>query len=159
MQTRKGIDRRPAPEIQRSELDRPDEQRSDIQRVDIQRESFGELIGDLANNSAALVRDEIELAKQEMREKLDSFRAGVMTVAIGGVVLLIATLALVAAAIIGLAYYVGPGWSALIIGGLLALVGVITAVVGLGQLKRTSLKPEQTIETLQEDKEWLKELT
>jgi hypothetical protein len=144
MQTQRQMERRPVPELQRAAPE---------------RESFGELIGDLANNSAALVRDEIELAKQEMSEKLSSFRAGVVTIAIGSVVLLVATLTLVAAAVIGLGYLVGPGWSALIIGGVLALVGGITAMVGLGQLKRTSLKPEQTIETLQEDKEWLKELT
>jgi uncharacterized integral membrane protein len=149
MQTKSEMDRRPVPDANRVEP----------QRAELQRDSFGELIGDLANNSAALVRDEIELAKQEMREKLESFRAGVMTVAIGGVVLLIATFALVAAAIIGLGYLVGHGWAALIIGGVLALVGGVTAMAGLGQLKRTSLKPEQTIETLQEDKEWLKELT
>jgi uncharacterized integral membrane protein len=154
MQTRSEMDRRPAPDANRAEP-----QRSEPQRSELQRDSFGELIGDLANNSAALVRDEIQLVKQEMREKLESFRAGVITVAFGGVVLFIATFALVAAAIIGLSYLVGPGWAALIVGGLLALVGGIILMMGLGQLKRTNLKPEQTIETLQEDKEWLKELT
>lgn len=144
MQTQRQLERRPVLEAQ---------------RIDGERESFGELIGDLATNSAALVRDEIELAKQEMSEKLSSFREGVVTIAIGSVILLVATLTLVAAAVIGLGYLVGPGWSALIIGGVFALVGGITAMVGLGQLKRTSLKPEQTIEILQEDKEWLKELT
>ena len=144
MQTQRQLERRPVLEAQ---------------RIDGERESFGELIGDLATNSAALVRDEIELVKQEMSEKLSSFREGVITIAIGSVILLVATLTLVAAAVIGLGHLVGPGWSALIIGGLFALIGGITAMVGLGQLKRTSLKPEQTIETLQEDKEWLKELT
>ena len=144
MQTHRQLERRPAP---------------DAQRVDGERESFGELISDLATNSAALVRDEITLAKQEMTEKLNSFREGVITIAISSVILLVATFTLVAAAVIGLGYLIGPGWSALIIGGVLALIGGITAMVGLGQLKRTSLKPEQTIETLQEDKEWLKELT
>jgi hypothetical protein len=131
----------------------------EAQPVEPQRESFGELISELATNSSALVRDEIELAKQEMREKLNSFRAGVVTLAISGVVLLVGTLTLIAAAVIGLGHLIGPGWAALVIGGVLALVGGIAAMVGLGQLSRTSLKPEQTIETLQEDKEWLKELT
>jgi uncharacterized membrane protein YqjE len=123
------------------------------------RESFGELLGQLANNSAALVRDEIALAKQEMSEKVSSFRSGVITTAIGGVVALLGVLALIAAAIIGLAHYMDAGLAALIVGGVLALIGGITAMVGVGRLKRTSLKPEQTIETLEEDKEWLKELT
>ncbi|HKY03582.1 MAG TPA: phage holin family protein [Blastocatellia bacterium] len=124
-----------------------------------QRESFGELLSQLANNSAALVRDEIDLAKQEMREKVSSFKSGVVTVALGAAVVYFGLLALVASAIIGLAYFVGAGWAALIVGGLLAIVGGVIAMSGIGKLQRTSLKPEQTIETLEEDKEWLKELT
>jgi uncharacterized membrane protein YqjE len=123
------------------------------------RESFGELLGQVATNSAALVRDEIALAKQEMSEKVAELRSGVVLIAIGAVVALVGTLALIAAAIIGLGYWIGPGWSALIIGGLLTLAGAIAALSGIGRLKRTNLKPEQTIETLEEDKEWLKELT
>jgi uncharacterized membrane protein YqjE len=123
------------------------------------RESFGELLGQLANNSAALVRDEIALAKQEMSEKVSSFRSGVVTTAIGGVIALLGVLALIAAAIIGLAHYMDAGLAALIVGGVLALIGGITAMAGIKRLKQTSLKPEQTIETLEEDKEWLKELT
>jgi uncharacterized membrane protein HdeD (DUF308 family) len=94
-----------------------------------------------------------------MSEKVSSFRSGVITTAIGGVVALLGVLALIAAAIIGLAHYMDAGLAALIVGGVLALIGGITAMVGVGRLKRTSLKPEQTIETLEEDKEWLKELT
>lgn len=139
MQTRREFDRRP--------------------EATLPRESFGELLGQLANNSAALVRDEIELARQEMSEKVSVLRSGVLIVAVGSLIGLVAILTLTAAAVIGLAYYVGPGYAALIIGGTLALTGGITALAGLGQIKRTSLKPTQTIETLEEDKEWLKELT
>jgi uncharacterized membrane protein YqjE len=124
-----------------------------------ERESFGVLLSQLANNSAALVRDEIALAKQEMSEKVSSFRSGVVTLAIGGVVALLGVMALIAAAIIGLAHYMDAGLAALIVGGVLALIGGVIAMTGVGRLKRTSLKPEQTIETLEEDKEWLKELT
>jgi hypothetical protein len=139
MQTRREFDRRP--------------------EENLQRESFGELLGQLANNSAALVRDEIELAKQEMSEKVGVLRSGVIVVVVGSIISLIAILTLTAAAVIGLANLVGPGYSALIIGGALGIIGGITAFVGLGEIKRTSLKPKQTIETLEEDKQWLKELT
>jgi predicted phage tail protein len=139
MQMRRDFDRRP--------------------EASLPRESFGELLGQLANNSAALVRDEIQLAKQEMSEKVSVLRSGILVVAAGSLIGLAAILALTAAAIIGLAHYVGPGYSALIIGGTLAIIGGITASVGLGQIKRISLTPKQTIETLEEDKEWLKELT
>ena len=123
------------------------------------RESFGELLGQVATNSAALVRDEIALAKQEMSEKVTELRSGAVLIAVGAVVALVGALALVAAAIIGLGHLIGPGWSALVIGGLLTAGGAVAAMSGIGHLKRTNLKPEQTIETLEEDKEWLKELT
>ena len=136
----------------RTEMDR---------RVDMNmsRESIGELLGQLANNSAALVRDEIALARQEMGEKVNSFRSGVVTIAIGAAVGLVAVLTLTAAAVIGLAHVIDAGYAALIIGGVFAIVGGIMVFTGLNRLKQTSLKPEQTIETLEEDKEWLKELT
>ena len=66
MQTRREFDRRP--------------------EASLPRESFGELLGQLANNSAALVRDEIELAKQEMSEKVGVLRSGVLVVAVGSMI-------------------------------------------------------------------------
>jgi len=125
----------------------------------IQRESFGELLGQLANNSAALVRDEFDLARQELSEKVGELRSGMVVAAVGALIGLVGILALTAAAIIGLSYYVGPGNAALIVGAALALIGGITAFSGMKQIKSTRLKPTQTIKTLEEDKEWLKELT
>ena len=139
MQTRRELDRRPEAELS--------------------RESFGDLLGQLANNSASLVRDEIELAKQEMTEKVVVLRSGAIVVAVGSIICLVAVLTLTAAAVIALASLVGPGYSALIIGAALAIIGGVTAFTGLGKIKRTNLKPRQTMETLEEDKQWLKELT
>lgn len=123
------------------------------------RESFGELLGQLANNSAALVRDEIELARQEMNEKVVVLRSGITVLAVGSIIALVAILTLTAAAVIGLGTVVGPGYAALIIGGALGIIGGTTAYIGLGEIKRTSLKPGRTIETLEEGKQWLKKLT
>jgi hypothetical protein len=125
----------------------------------IQRESFGELLGELANNSAALVRDEIDLAKQEMREKVSVLRSGAVTIAIGGLLGFVALLTLTAAAVAGLAHVMDTALAALLVGVVLAAVGGSIAFIGIGRLKRTSLKPQQTMETLEEDKEWLKQLT
>jgi hypothetical protein len=125
----------------------------------LERESFGDLLGQLANNSAGLVRDEIQLAKREMSEKVSALRSGIALAAMGLVVGLIALLTLTAAAVIGLGKYVGVGYSALIIGGALTFIGAATAFTGIGRIKQTSLKPKQTIQSLEEDKEWLKELT
>ena len=140
MQTRKQVEKRAEESISRDS-------------------TIGELLGQLANNSAALVKDEISLARQEMSEKAKSLRSGAIVVAFGAVISLIASLALTAAAIIGLAHLMDAGYAALIVGAALAIVGGITAYSGISRLKQTSLKPEQTMETLEEDKKWLKELT
>lgn len=81
-----------------SEIDRKSE-------ASLPRESFGELLGQLANNSAALVRDEIQLAKQEMSEKVSVLRSAIFIVAVGSLIGMVAILALTGAAIIGLAHY------------------------------------------------------
>jgi drug/metabolite transporter (DMT)-like permease len=127
--------------------------------TNMSRESIGELLGQLASNSAALVRDELTLARQEMSEKVNSYRSGAVTVVVGVVLSGIAILTLTAAAVIGLAHVMDAGYAALIVGGVLALVGGSIAMTGIKRLKATSLKPEQTIKTLEENKEWLKELT
>jgi len=124
----------------------------------LSRESFGELLGQLANNSSALVRDEIELAKREMSEKITRLRSAIIVVTAGAFIGYLAILALITAAIICLSNYVGPGNAALIMAGILVIIGGVTVYIGVSQIKRTNLKPEQTIETLEEDKEWLKEL-
>ena len=74
----------------------------------IQRESFTELLGQLANNSAAVVHDEIELVIQGIREKVRAVRSGVLTVATGAVVSFAAFLSLCAALVIGLTSYMAP---------------------------------------------------
>ena len=125
----------------------------------MQRESFGELLGELANNSAALVRDEIELAKQEMRENVSTLRHGVVTLAIGALLGFVALLTLTAAAVAGLAHVMDTALAALLVGGVFAVIAGSIAFTGIARLKRTNLKPRQTIETLGEDKEWLKQLS
>jgi hypothetical protein len=49
--------------------------------------------------------------------------------------------------------------AALLVGVVLAAIGGGIAFSGIGRIKQTSMKPQQTIETLEEDKEWLKQLT
>ena len=122
-------------------------------------ESYSELLSELANNSAGLVRDEIALATQEMREKVASLKSGILMLSAAAIIGLIALQTLTAAVVIGLIKIVGATNAALIVGSVLAVIGAVLALVGLGKIKRTSLRPQQTIETLEEDKKWLKELT
>ncbi len=131
----------------------------DLREEPQRRDSLTDLIGDLASQSAGLVRDEMALAKQELSEKISSLRSGAITLAFGASFAMAAFLALCAAAIAGLAEYMKVWQAALIVGGGLALVAGILVAMGVGRLSQTSLKPKKTIKTLEENKEWLKEIT
>jgi hypothetical protein len=123
------------------------------------RESWGELIGELANQSVGLMRDEVALARREFEQKLKTVQSAAAVVAIGAIIALVAALSICAAVIIALAEYVGPWQSALIVGLILGMAAGVAISIGVSRFKRTNLKPEQTIETFEENKEWLKDLT
>ncbi|NLT67063.1 MAG: phage holin family protein [Acidobacteria bacterium] len=127
--------------------------------VEVGREKLGDLLARLASASAGLVRDEIDLAKQEVREKVQSLRTGSIILAIGVLFAIIAILTLTAALVIGIGNAIGYGWASLAVGIAAAIIGGILALIGLSKLKKTNLKPVQTINSLKEDREWLKRMT
>jgi uncharacterized membrane protein YqjE len=121
------------------------------------RESFRDLLGQLAGHSVALLRDAIELAKQEMQGKVECVFGRLVTIVIGVVVVQAALLALCAAAVIGLTPRLGLGISTLVVGTGLAVIGGIVGFVGLQQLKQMDLKPRKTLQSLKGEQEWSKE--
>jgi uncharacterized membrane protein YqjE len=122
-------------------------------------ESFRELLGRLASGSAALVRDEIDLAKQEITEKVKSLSGAAIAIAVGAAFAFVGFLALIAALIAGISVFLSAWLSALIVGVALMIVAAIVAFSGFRLMKKTSLKPEKTISSLKEDREWLRNLT
>jgi putative Mn2+ efflux pump MntP len=105
------------------------------------RESFSELLGQLANHSAAVVHDEIELVVQGIREKLTAVRSGVSTVVAGVTISVAAFMSFCAALIIWLSSYMPPVIAALVTGAALSLIGVVITVIGYKQLRKSILKP------------------
>jgi hypothetical protein len=102
-----------------------------------QRDSFSELLGQLANNSANVVHDEIELMIQRIREKMTAGRSGVITVLIGAGISFAAFMCLCAALIVWLTSYMTVLMASLVTGAALALVGGIIAFIGCRQLKKS----------------------
>jgi hypothetical protein len=98
-------------------------------------ESFGELLNQLTNYSTALVRDEMALARQELVETARSLSRGIIRIVLGTLIGSIALAGFAAAAAIGLADFMAPGYAALIVAGALTLLGGTLAAAGLGRLK------------------------
>jgi xanthine/uracil permease len=62
-------------------------------------------------------------------------------------------LALLAAAILGLATVLHPWLAALVIGAAVAIIGIVLVAVGVRSLDPSTLKPSRTAESLRRDKD------
>lgn len=117
---------------------------------DISNVSVGELVGQVAQDLSTLMRQELDLAKAEVKQEVTKTgkAAGMMGAAgfAGYMVLLFASIA----AWWGLANVMDQGWAALIVTGIWAVIGAVLFVVGRRRLKEVNPKPERTIETVKE---------
>jgi hypothetical protein len=119
--------------------------------------SIGELFTELAGDTSTLVRQEVALAKAELTRNAARVGKQVGLLAIGGALGYAALLAIVAAAIMGLAEVI-PAWvSALVVGVVFALIAGWLITRALHALKQAEVAPRVTIETLKEDAQWMKD--
>jgi hypothetical protein len=119
--------------------------------------SLGELFGDLTQQLGTLVRQEVQLARTEMTAKAGRVGRDVASLAAGAAILYAGFLGLMIAAILLLATLGLPAWvSALIVGAVVAIIGVVLVMRGRDALQKEELVPERTIRTLKEDAEAVK---
>jgi uncharacterized membrane protein YqjE len=118
--------------------------------------SLGELFSELSRQTSTLIRQEVALAKAEIKEKGSEVGKDVGMMAAGGLLAYAGLLALIATIIIILAEFMDWWLSALIVSIVVLGIGGLLVQRGMSALKQTNMKPEQTIETLKEDKEWAK---
>lgn len=122
-----------------------------------EREGFTDLLRELATESASLVRQEVGLARLEMKETAAAFAKEVVRIgiavglAMAGGLALTAFLVLVVGNLLNGAYWAG----ALIVGVLLLLIGGLMARGAVADMKKIDVKPEETIDSLNEDRLWL----
>lgn len=119
--------------------------------------SLAELFSTLTSDITLLVRKELELAREELKGEASGLGKAAGALGAAAVVGLLCGVAFVMMAGFALDA-VMPAWAAFLI--VTIVLGIVAAVLGLqGQkrLKAINPKPEQTIETLKEDKQWLSE--
>jgi len=114
------------------------------------------LLTELAQETTTLVRKEVELAKAEMSEKVNQATAGAVSLAAGGMVAFAGVIFLLLAATFGLATIMEPWLAALIVGGVVTVIGIVLVLMGKRRLSARNLQPNRTISTLQDDKRWAK---
>jgi len=122
----------------------------------VEGRSVSDLLGGVTGDLSKLMRQEVALAKVELKEeatkagKAGGLLAGAS--AFGYLVLVFLSLALMFA----LDNVMGIGWAALVTAVLLGIVAAVLFVVGRNRLKQVNPKPEQTVETVKEDVQWAK---
>lgn len=122
-----------------------------------EQRSLGELFSELATETGTLVRKEVELAKVEMTAKAKVAGRDAALVAGGGSIAMLGVMALLAALILALGTLI-PLWAAaLLVGALVSGIGGALVVTGIRAFKGISAVPRETMQTLEENKRWLKE--
>lgn len=112
--------------------------------------SVGELVGQVSRDLSTLMRQELRLAKAELKQ--EATKAGKSAGMFGGagfagyMVLLFASIALWW----GLTEVMASGWAALIVAAIWAVIGAALYAIGRRQLRQVHPLPQRTAETLQE---------
>jgi len=123
--------------------------------------SMAQLLSGIVGDAQELVRKEIALARQEIREEIGNAKNAGIKLAIAGAVLAIGGLLLVLTLAQGLADLLNwPTWAGYgIVGVVLAVVGYFLLSSAQKQIKEISPVPEKTVETMKENVEWIKDRT
>ena len=120
--------------------------------------SLGDLFGDLSRQLSTLIRKEIDLARTEMTNRARSATQDAALIGAGGALAYAGLLVLLGAAVLLLVDAGLEPWLAALLVAVVAIaIGGALVLRGREGLKRTSLTPERTIETLKDDAEWAKE--
>ena len=119
--------------------------------------SIGELFGELTRETGTLIRQQMELARLELSQRVSRLGKGLTRVVIGGALATGGLLAIVAGIVLAVTAMGVPAWvSALVVGAALALAGYLVAQQAISAMSRDDLAPQATIETLKENAEWIK---
>lgn len=119
-------------------------------------QSLGELLGELTSEFSTLIRDEVQLAKVELKaEAKDAGKAGGLlgAAAVAG---LMALILLSFAIAWGLAEIMPAGWAFALVGLLYLIAAAVMGLAGKKKLDEVNPTPEQTVQTLKEDVKWAK---
>jgi hypothetical protein len=117
------------------------------------------LVRDLIGDAKELMRQELALATHEIREEVRktklaviSLGAGIGIAAVGGLLLIVMLVHLLNA------LTELPLWACYgIIGGILAISGMVMIYSGKNKISHTAIVPQQTVETMKENVRWIRQ--
>lgn len=139
--------------------------RVDDSNANVDSRSIGDLMRELRDETTALFREEIALAKTEMSEKTSHFARNAFLLAAGAAVAHLGLIFLLLATSAGLSrfydslgmWFHGDWIAPLVVGLIVGIIGTIMLMKAKNTLSNTSLYPDRTVDTLRNDKNWVKE--
>ncbi len=108
------------------------------------RESIGELLSDITTDLSTLIRQEVELAKAEIKQSATRAGKGAGMLAGAGVAGHFVLLFVSIAAWWGIGDSIGHGWSALIVALIWAVITAVLSMLGRNQLQTVQGVPRTT---------------
>lgn len=114
------------------------------------------LIKRLADEVTTLFSKELALLKVETTSAINDTRTGIGAMAAGGAVLYAGFLFLLVSAVMALSQVMEPWLAALIVGGVVLIIGAIMLSSGKKKLEPSAFRPEHTQASLEKDRNMVK---
>ena len=125
----------------------------------VENTSIGELLGNISGDLSQLFRQEVELAKAELKQEASKAGKAAGFLGVAGFAGYLAVVLLSFALVFALANVMDAGWAALIVAMIWLIIGGVLFVSGRKKLKSVDPVPHRTVDTLKEDAKWLKNPT
>jgi len=119
-------------------------------RPDVEGTSVGQLIGEVTKDLSTLMRQELDLAKAELKTEAKKAGQGAGLFGAAGFAGYMVLLFLSLALMWGLSNVMDTGWAGLIVAAIWAVIGAIAFVMGRKRFQQVNPKPERTVDTLQQ---------
>ena len=126
---------------------------------DLRERPMGELLKELSQQTATLVKQEMELAKAELRDTGKRAGIGAGFVGAAGAIAYMAFAAFTAFLVLLLNQWMPVWLAALIVAAIYGAVAAFLAIRGRDKVKEALPPAPQTTETIKEDIEWAKHPT
>ncbi len=122
--------------------------------------SVAELLTDLSQQFSTLFRQEVLLARTEATQRLQAFAKDAVVIGVGAALGLAALMAGTAALVLLLIQLnVMPWIAAVIVAAALAILGGVLVQARLHAMRRRTVVPVETVESIKETAQWIKKET
>jgi uncharacterized membrane protein YqjE len=121
--------------------------------------SIKQILQDIVNNVSDIIRSEVRLAKTEVRQDVTHYAKTSALIGVAGVLALYAVGFILLSAVYALQGVLASWLAALVVGAAAGIPAAILYLTGRKKLAQASLRPHQTIQTLEDNVTWFKKQT